>query len=141
MIVFDSCALIEMVTESNEGLALKSFCMQNEKSVGCNLLHAELASILRKLVRKGEITQEIAGRYYAEAIALVDEFVPTRDLMPEAMNEGIRLNHSTYDMFHFVLARRTGGTLFTCDRKLIQLCEDNNVDCIHEVELLGSATS
>jgi hypothetical protein len=30
-----------------------------------------------------------------------------------------------------VLARRSGGTLFSCDKKLVKLCEENGVDCIH----------
>ena len=33
-------------------------------------------------------------------------------------------------MFYFVLARRTGGTLFTTDRKLMKLCLDNGVNCV-----------
>ena len=135
MIVFDSCALTEMVLKSDEGKALQELALRNEKKIACNLVHAELASIWRKLVRTNEIPRHAAGQYYAEAIALVDEFVPMEELMPEAMQEGIRLDHSTYDMFHFVLARRTGGTLFTCDRRLMQLCENNGIDCVHEIDL------
>lgn len=36
-------------------------------------------------------------------------------------------------MFYFMLARRLGATLFTLDRKLMALCEENGVDCVGEV--------
>ena len=39
-----------------------------------------------------------------------------------------------YGMFYFVLARRTGGTLFTVDRKLMKLCRDNGVNCIAQLD-------
>ena len=80
------------------------------------------------------ITSEDAEACFAECIALIDEFYPIEDLQAEALRESIRLNHSTYDLFYFVLARRTGGILFTLDRKLMKLCQENGVNCIAEIE-------
>ena len=37
-------------------------------------------------------------------------------------------------MFYFVLARRFGATLFTLDRKLIRLCEEQGVQCVAILE-------
>lgn len=53
----------------------------------------------------------------------------------EALNESIRLQHSTYDLFYFVLARRTGTTLFTLNRNLMRLCDQNSVNWIQETDL------
>lgn len=109
--------------------------MVEEKVISVELIRAEAVSVLRKLVVTGKVTKGDAGSMLAVAMDLIDEFYPMTELQIEAMNEGIRLNHSTYDMFYFVLARRMGATLFTLDNKLAQLCEENGVDCIHEVEL------
>ena len=135
MIVLDSSAAVEMVRETPTGLALKSLMMVEERAISCDLLRAEAASVFRKLVRTEGIEPDLAQRCFAEALALVDEFYPLEDLQAEALRESVRLDHSTYDMFYFVLARRTGATLFTADRKLAQLCQRNGVDCIVEVEL------
>lgn len=133
MIVLDSCALVEMVRQTEDGLALKDLMLCNEKAISCILVRAELASVFRKLTRTERIPEEQAKAYFAQALKLVDEFYPIEDLETEALHESIRLNHSTYDMFYFVLARRTSGTLFTTDRKLMQLCLDNGVNCVTQI--------
>ena len=38
-------------------------------------------------------------------------------------------------MFYLVLARRTGATLFTLDKKMWALARDMHVNCIEEVDL------
>ncbi len=66
------------------------------------------------------------------------EAAPTRaasHFQSEALRESIRLDHSTYDTFHFVLARRTGETPFAADCKLAELCLGNGVDCVAEFVL------
>ena len=114
MIVLDSCALVDMARQTEEGLALQQLMLRDEKAVSCDLVRAETASVFRKLARTEGLHPHEAERYCAEALALVDEFYPIDDLQSEAFRESIRLDHSTYDMFYFVLARRTGGTLSGC---------------------------
>lgn len=66
---------------------------------------------------------------------LLDEFYPLEPLQQEALSEGFRLQHSTHDMFYFVLARRMAATLMTADRRLMELCTCNGVDCIEEAKV------
>ena len=134
MIVLDSCALVEMVRQTDDGLALKELMLCNEKAISCNLVRAELASVFRKLTRTQGISPEQAETYLGKSLALIDTFYPIEDLQSEAFRESIRLDHSMYGMFYFVLARRTGGTLFTVDRKLMKLCRDNGVNCIAQLD-------
>jgi predicted nucleic acid-binding protein len=91
--------------------------------------------VFRKLARTEKLPAELAEAYLVESLSLIDEFYPIEDLQSEAFRESIRLNHSTYDLFYFVLARRTGGTLFTLDRKLMRLCLDNGVNCLAQLDL------
>lgn len=135
MIVLDCCAVIELVEQTKAGLALQSLMLCNEEAVSVDLLSAELTSVIRKQVLRGEIERDKAGAYLAEAVGLVDRFVPAFDLQQEALSESLRLNHSSYDMFYFVLARRCGATLFTTDQGLAKLCLDNGVNAICKVDL------
>ena len=130
MIVLDPCAACEMARRTEEGLALWSLLIEEEDVVSCNIMTAELISIVRKLRRKGSITPSVAYGLYHKAQAIVDEFYPIEELQDEVLSESIRLDHSAYDMFYFVLARRLGATLFTLDRKLMNLCADNGVNCV-----------
>ena len=135
MIVLDASAAVEIVQKTDIGLALQSLACTNEKKITCELMRAEVASVFRKFARTKGIDSTAADRHLAEATALPDEYYPLEDLQSEALRESIRLDHSVYDMFYFVLARRTGATLFTTDRKLQTLCQKHDVNCIAKVEL------
>ncbi|MBE6470532.1 MAG: type II toxin-antitoxin system VapC family toxin [Coriobacteriaceae bacterium] len=130
MIVLDSCALVEIARQTEDGLALKELMFRNEKAISCDLVRAELASVFRKLTRTQGLSTECAADYFRQSLQIIDDFYPIEDLQSEAFRESIRLNHSAYDMFYFVLARRTGGTLYTTDRKLMRLCLNNGVNCV-----------
>ena len=134
--VLDSCALVEIALQSEDGRALQSFCAKGESMASCELVRAEVASVFRKMTRTLKMPPVIAEEYFMRALAVIDEFYPIEDLQSEALRESIRLDHSTYDMFYFVLARRTGATLLTLDRKLIDLCLRNGVDCVYIIDNL-----
>lgn len=135
MIVLDACAAIEIVRRSAEGNSLRPILMEEDVVVSCELIRAETASVLRKLARIEGLAPASAQRYLIEAMSLIDDFYPLEDLQPEAFMESMRLDHSVYDMFYFVLARRCGALLVTLDRKLMRLCREHGVRCIQEGDL------
>lgn len=130
MIILDASAAIDMARRTPEGEGLKELMLENEKVVSCDLYRAEIGNIVRKMVRAGKLAKRIAPEYFEYCMQLVDEFVPIEDLIDEAFRESLRLDHPTYDMLYFVLARRTAGTLFTLDKGLINLCADHGVNSI-----------
>ena len=134
MVVLDCSVLVEMQCNSEKGKAARSLMYAGEKLVAPNLLYAEICSVIRKFALRGELSAGNAPVFAAEAVGLIDEFVPTEDLYQEALGESIRLHHSVYDMFYLVLARRTHATLFTFDKRLRELCLDNGVECLEEIE-------
>lgn len=134
MIVLDASAAVEISLSSELGLVLTSFIERNERVISCDLFRAETASVFRKFTRTEGLSAQDAIVHYNDALALVDDFVPLSELQDEAFPESIRLNHSTYDMFYFVLARRCAATLFTTDKKLMDLCAAHGVNCLDEVE-------
>lgn len=134
MIVLDSSAACDMARKTEEGMAFRALMLSEEKVISCDLLRAESVSVFRKLCRQGLITAEKAQDFYAESVSLVDKFYTMEELQEEVLAESIRLDHSSYDMFYFVLARRFAATLFTLDRKLIRLCEEQGVQCVAILE-------
>lgn len=133
MIVLDTSAACEMVRGTTVGNALKLLIENEEKVVSCDLLRAETANVFRRLVAFKDIALQDAQAYYVNTLNLVDEYVSLEDLQAEAFSESIRLHHSTYDMFYFVLARRRNATLFTIDSKLSALCEKHGVSCVQTI--------
>jgi predicted nucleic acid-binding protein len=43
------------------------------------------------------------------------------------LSEGIKNNHSVYDMFYLVLSRRNDATLITNDGPLAEICKKANI--------------
>ena len=134
MNVLDSSAACDLVRKTEEGMAFRALMLSEEKVISCELLRAEVVSIFRKLCRHGFIPIEKVQSFLTESTALVNEYYSIQELQEEVLSESIRLDHSSYDMFYFVLARRFGATLFTLDRKLIRLCEEQGVQCVAILE-------
>jgi predicted nucleic acid-binding protein len=133
MIVLDSSAGVSMVRKTEEGSAFLWLLLPEEKVIASELYYAEIASALGKYVKAGTMSEAEAHEYRRDAIELVDEFIPISENYIEAFHESLRLNHSVYDLLYLTLARRNAATLFSLDSKLIKLCEDLGVDCVHKV--------
>jgi predicted nucleic acid-binding protein len=86
------------------------------------MFQAELAHTLMKYLRAGQLDSSNVLQVFLTGIHLVQDYIPVSIDAHEAMIEGIRQNHSPYDMLYFVLARRTGATLLTHDKQLQKLC-------------------
>lgn len=130
MIVIDANAAIAIALGTVYGEGLKQLRLEDERIAAPSLLCAEVSHAMTKYVRGGYLTAAEALDCGRDAISLVDDMRDDGDLWAEALTESVRLEHSSYDLFYLVLARREGATLFTIDRKLQDLCARNGVNCI-----------
>lgn len=135
MIVLDCDAAVAIARKTVEGNALRGLMLKDEEVVSPDLFISEATSAIAKYVKAGFMSVDLANDYLENIIGLVDEYVDMRINYIEAFDEGIRHNHSVYDMYYLTLARRNGATLFTLDRRLIALCEELKIDCVHAVSL------
>lgn len=135
MIVLDCNAAAEIVRETTLGKALASLMEKDEEVISTQLFVAEANSTMSKYVRAGLANIELAHRQLENMLDLVDYFVDMNENYVEAFDEGIRNNHSTYDMFYLTLARRNGATLFTLDKRLRDLCNELKIDCVQLADL------
>lgn len=135
MIVLDCSAAVAIVRETLEGNALCALMLENETTLTSEMFVAEVRNSFWKYVRAQLMTIEEAEFYIEKAIGLVDEIVPLKENADEAFAEAVRQNHSVYDMFYLTLVRRSVGTLFSLDKKLVNLCTEMKLDCVKEVAL------
>ena len=135
MIVLDCSAAVAIVRETLEGNALRALMLENKTTLTSEMFVAEVRNSFWKYVRAQLMTIEEAEFYIEKAIGLVDEIVPLKENADEAFAEAVRQNHSVYDMFYLTLVRRSVGTLFSLDKKLVNLCTEMKLDCVKEVAL------
>lgn len=137
MLVLDASAGMCIGLESPESSALSSLISEGEKVIAPQLYYAEVTQALWKHVRSGLLPVSEAQERLQRITALVDEFIPLESLFNEAFTESLRLGHSAYDVFYFVLARRNAATLCTLDQRLQQLCLKNGVNCFYGLDIEG----
>lgn len=135
MIVLDASAAMAMVARTEKGKALSALALEGELMIAPDLYQSEVANACWKACVFGSMPQETAREALAAAVELVDEYWPVLDLLTEAYDEACFNHHPVYDMVYLVLARRTGATLFTLDKKLVRLCEQMRVNAVSEVGL------
>lgn len=88
----------------------------------------ECLNVLWKYVRHKDITEEDARIRIKELFGYVDEYIDTDENAVEALHEAARLDHSTYDMLYFTLARRNGAVLLTNDGRLADLAGKEGIE-------------
>lgn len=138
MLVLDSSAAIAIILHTEEGLGLQKLMETGERTIAPELYYAEVSHVLEKYVRGGHLSKQHAAKLLGEAISLVDEIQSMDNLYAEAFAESLRLRHSAYDLFYFVLARRTGATLFTFDKRLAKLAHENGLSCVYKTNINSS---
>jgi len=130
MIVMDCSAAIEIVRKTKLGTDFMALMGTREEVLAPKLFVCEVTNVIFKYVKAGMLSREKAPAYQHEALDIVDRYVDDFELQREVLRESIHLNHSAYDMFYFVLARRNNATLFTADKWLAKLCAEQGVSCV-----------
>lgn len=108
-------------------------CQADAAVLAPSLLYAEAGNAFWKYHKAGLMDKARALEGTAATLDLVDEFVPMSELYEEALAESMRLHQPIYDMFYLVLARRNGAVLYTTDKWLNALCEQEGVEHIRDV--------
>jgi predicted nucleic acid-binding protein len=97
-----------------------------------DLLCPEVAHILWKKARLGELSAEEAALGAAALATAEIELHPTRDLLEPATRLALALDHPAYDGFYLALAARLDAPLITADQRLVR-----RVGARGEAELAG----
>ena len=130
IIILDASAGIEIALDRAKSSELNEKPLFAKKIISSDLYKIDAANVIWKYVKANLLAKERANRTLELAQGLVDEFIDIAENNEEAMNESIRMGHSTYDLLYFTLARRYGSTLMTLDNKLKLIAEKNGIEVI-----------
>lgn len=83
------------------------------------ILHAEIASVAAKRVRRGLLPDGDARQALAQAKLLFDEVFPIIDLADRAYELARDHGVSAYDGLYLALAEQQGAQLLTADERLV----------------------
>jgi len=127
IVSIDVCGAMEILMQREKAEGFGKALQEATLVVAPDLYITELTNTLWKYYRAKLLDKNECVQCIQNGINYVDKFIDGRDLWQEAFFEGINNNHSIYDMFYIVAARRHGGTLLTNDSVLAAICRKNNI--------------
>jgi predicted nucleic acid-binding protein len=124
MIVVDaSIALKWAIDEPGRDDALQVLDL-DEDLIAPDLIFPELANVLRKKLRSGEVNPDQAVRAIDGVRSALSIIVGTAEICDDALGLAVILDHSAYDCFY--LAAAVGaGVLVSADERFLRKCREN----------------
>jgi len=122
LIVVDTSVAVKwVVAEPGHHDALALFDLAHPR-VAPDLVLPEFAYVLRKKVIRGEITSGQMRAAIASIPSAFTQFVPSADLVDDAVAFAEKLDHSPYDCF-FLACALGRGVLVSADLVFLKKCE------------------
>lgn len=117
MIVLDASAAVEIILQTDVGVALTGRLLTPESSLHApHLLDVEVAQVLRRFTLRGEVSPERARQALEDLVDLPIERYPHEMLLPRIW--ALRRNLTAYDAAYVALTEILDATLLTLDGRI-----------------------
>lgn len=128
IVVLDVSAAIEITLQKDKKELFNTIYKKGTWIIAPDLFIAEITNVLWKYYKAKILSHDDCVQYVQDGIDMIDDFINTRELWKESLAEGIKNNHSIYDMYYAVLARRNDAVLITNDGKLSEVCKNLKIE-------------
>ncbi len=128
IVVLDVSAAIEILFQKAKQEKFNDIYKKGTWIIAPDVFIAEITNVLWKYYKAKVLSHEDCIQYVQDGIDMIDDFIDARELWKESLAEGIRNNHSIYDMYYSVLARRNDAVLITNNGPLAEICKKLNID-------------
>lgn len=128
IVVLDVSAAIEILLQKEKKEIFNNVYKNGSWIIAPDLFIAEITNALWKYHKAKVLSHEDCIKYVQDGIDMIDDFFNAKDLWKESLAEGIKNNHSIYDMYYSVLARRNDAVLITNDGSLAEICKRLNIN-------------
>lgn len=119
--VVDAGAAVEIALYKEKAQVFIAALAASEIVLAPDLFVSEVANAFWKYQTVTEISDSQCVDAIQLCLEIVDDFVSTKELWREVFSQSVTSNHSVYDIFYLVIARRNSAQLVTCDKKLKHL--------------------
>ena len=134
--VLDASVAVQLFFEEQHSKAAEDRVKRAGELLAPDLIWAEIASVIWKRHRRGDLSREDALGIAEQALALPLRVSSAADLMPAALDLAMRLDRSVYDCLYLALAIRAKSVMVTADKRLADALADTPVakyiSCIGE---------
>ena len=126
--VLDVSAAIEIIFKRDKFELFHSVFKKASWVIAPDLYISEITNVVWKYYQANVLSHEECIQYVQDGIDLVDDFIDAKEYWKEALAEGIKNNHTIYDMYYAVLTRRNDAVLITDDGPLAKLSKKLHIN-------------
>jgi len=131
IVVLDVSAAIEILLKKEKRERFNKTYKEASWVISPDLYVSEISNVFWKYFKAKIISHDDCISFVEDGINMIDDYIDAKELWKEAVGEGMRNNHSVYDMYYSVLARRNNAMLITNDGQLLKICKKLNIAICH----------
>ena len=120
LFIVDASVAVKWLIPENGSVAAAQFLESDAAIIAPAWLLAEVANILWKHVRAGDLTPSEASQRLRVIRHLEPCLVAHEVVLERAFDLAVALNHPVYDTLYLALAERMDGVMITADNKFVQ---------------------
>jgi predicted nucleic acid-binding protein len=116
--VLDASVAVKLLIDEDGSRAARALALSGARFIAPEFVLAEIASVLLKHLRRGQLARSYAEAALERAGGLFDELVPVDGLKARAFAIAADHGTSAYDALYVALAEDKGWPLATADLRL-----------------------
>jgi len=128
IIVLDVSASMQIIMKKEKNLFFNDIYQDASWVIAPDLYISEITNVLWKYYAKKILNHDECQQYVSYGIELIDDFFDGKKMWQEVLDESIKYNHSAYDMFYAILARRNNALLVSNDKYLRKICSAMEIE-------------
>ena len=113
--VIDASVAVKWFLQEPRSVAAREVLSRQGRRIAPDRLLLEVANVLRRKERRGELTPAHADRAGATLSSFFHEILPTEPLLASAIDLSRRLDHPGYECVFLAAAMSPGSRLITAD--------------------------
>jgi predicted nucleic acid-binding protein len=123
IIVIDASAAIEIALNKESGKCFQEILLESDLVIAPDTFPSEITNVFWKYAFHSNMEREKCEKGIDYCLDLVDDYIDTKSICREVFSESINNEHSSYDIFYLVVARRHNAAIITKDKKMIVTAE------------------
>jgi predicted nucleic acid-binding protein len=123
IVVLDASAAIEIALQKESAQSFENSLLSADLVLAPDTYPSEITNVFWKYAHFSGMDRSACERGIDYCLDLIDDYIDTKSICREVFFESLNREHSSYDLFYLIVARRHAGTLITRDKKMISIAQ------------------
>ena len=124
IIVLDSSAAIEIALNKESSKYFQELLIESDLVIAPDTYPSEITNVFWKYAFHSNMDKEKCEKGIDYCLDLIDDYTDTKSICREVFLESLNNDHSSYDIFYLVVARRHNAAILTKDKKMITIAKN-----------------